>query len=120
MGRRYVCEAVEARTMSNNIREQMLAKTAGIRSTADRTPDATRRANRTETAPGMAGALAAAQLRVQELEASGLQSQLQLVDIVPNPWQPRRVFNELKLTELAESIREVGLMQPIVVRRVES
>ncbi|CAH2807009.1 MAG: Chromosome (plasmid) partitioning protein ParB [uncultured Paraburkholderia sp.] len=106
--------------MSNNIREQMLAKTANLRSTADRTPDSSRRANRTETAPGMAGALAAAQLRVQELESSGTTSQLPVTQIVPNPWQPRRVFNEAKLSELAESIREVGLMQPIVVRRVEA
>jgi ParB family transcriptional regulator, chromosome partitioning protein len=40
--------------------------------------------------------------------------------LAPNPWQPRRVFNEAKLTELAESIREVGLMQPVVVRRADS
>lgn len=107
--------------MSNgNIRDQMLAKTAGLRSTAERTPDVGRRASRTETAPGMAGALAAAQLRVQELESTGTSSQLPVSAIVPNPWQPRRVFNETKLSELAESIREVGLMQPVVVRRVES
>lgn len=105
---------------TNNIRDQMLAKTANLRSTAERTPDANRRANRTETAPGMAGALAAAQLRVQELESTGTTSQLPVTGIVPNPWQPRRIFNEAKLAELAESIREVGLMQPIVVRRVES
>lgn len=105
---------------TNNIRDQMLAKTANLRSTAERTPDSSRRANRTETAPGMAGALAAAQLRVQELESTGTTSQLPVTEIVPNPWQPRRVFNEAKLSELAESIREVGLMQPIVVRRVES
>lgn len=105
---------------TNNIRDQMLAKTANLRSTAERTPDASRRANRTETAPGMAGALAAAQLRVQELESTGTTSQLPVTEIVPNPWQPRRVFNEGKLAELAESIREVGLMQPIVVRRVDS
>ncbi|MFM0342049.1 ParB/RepB/Spo0J family partition protein [Paraburkholderia fungorum] len=112
---------MEASTVStNNIRDQMLAKTANLRSTAERTPDASRRANRTETAPGMAGALAAAQLRVQELESTGTTSQLPVTEIVPNPWQPRRVFNEVKLSELAESIREVGLMQPIVVRRVES
>jgi ParB family transcriptional regulator, chromosome partitioning protein len=112
---------MEASTVStNNIRDQLLAKTANLRSTAERTPDVSRRANRTETAPGMAGALAAAQLRVQELESTGTTSQLPLTDIVPNPWQPRRVFNEAKLSELAESIREVGLMQPIVVRRVES
>jgi ParB family transcriptional regulator, chromosome partitioning protein len=102
----------------SNIREQLLAKTAGIKATDARKPDATRRAGRTETAPGMAGALAAAQLRVQELESSGTASELPVSSLTPNPWQPRRVFNEAKLSELAESIREVGLMQPIVVRRV--
>jgi ParB family transcriptional regulator, chromosome partitioning protein len=110
---------MEAGTMSN-IREQLLAKTAGIKATDARKPDAARRASRTETAPGMAGALAAAQLRVQELESSGTSSELSVSEISPNPWQPRRVFNETKLSELAESIREVGLMQPIVVRRAET
>ncbi|MBD0293025.1 MAG: ParB/RepB/Spo0J family partition protein [Jiangellaceae bacterium] len=38
--------------------------------------------------------------------------------IVPNPRQPREVFDEDALTELAESIREVGLLQPAVVRAV--
>ena len=107
-------------TNNSNIRDHMLAKTASLRSTAERTPDASRRASRTETAPGMAGALAAAQLRVQELESTGTTSQVSVMEVVPNPWQPRRVFNEAKLAELAESIREVGLLQPIVVRRVES
>jgi ParB family transcriptional regulator, chromosome partitioning protein len=110
---------MEACAMSN-IREQLLAKTAGIKATDARKPDATRRASRTETAPGMAGALAAAQLRVQELESTGTSSEFSVSEILPNPWQPRRVFNESKLTELAESIREVGLMQPIVVRRVDA
>ena len=34
----------------------------------------------------------------------------------PNPFQPRREFNEEELAELAASIRENGLLQPIVVR----
>ncbi|WP_113701909.1 ParB/RepB/Spo0J family partition protein [Nonomuraea lactucae] len=38
--------------------------------------------------------------------------------IVPNPRQPRDVFDEERLDELAASIREVGLLQPIVVRSV--
>lgn len=38
--------------------------------------------------------------------------------IVPNPRQPRDVFDEERLEELAASIREVGLLQPIVVRSV--
>ncbi|WP_433608669.1 ParB/RepB/Spo0J family partition protein [Prescottella agglutinans] len=38
--------------------------------------------------------------------------------IEPNPKQPRSVFDEEALAELVHSIREFGLMQPIVVRRV--
>jgi ParB family chromosome partitioning protein len=109
---------MEERAMSN-MREQLLAKTSGIRKTSSIKEDEVKRNNRTQTAPGLAGALAVAQLRVQELESAGVSSQLSVADIVPNPWQPRRVFNEAKLSELAESIREVGLMQPIVVRRVD-
>jgi ParB family transcriptional regulator, chromosome partitioning protein len=39
--------------------------------------------------------------------------------IEPNPRQPRQVFDEEALAELVHSIREFGLMQPIVVRAVE-
>lgn len=38
--------------------------------------------------------------------------------VVPNPRQPRTVFDEDLLLELSESIKEVGVLQPIVVRRV--
>lgn len=37
--------------------------------------------------------------------------------IVPNPRQPRRSFNEAALDSLAESIRQHGVVQPIVVRK---
>jgi ParB family chromosome partitioning protein len=39
-----------------------------------------------------------------------------IADIAPNPFQPRREFREEELAELAESIRQNGLLQPIVVR----
>ena len=39
--------------------------------------------------------------------------------IEPNPRQPRQVFDEESLAELVHSIREFGLMQPIVVRAVQ-
>ena len=38
--------------------------------------------------------------------------------IRPNPKQPRTVFDEDELAELAASIAEIGVLQPIVVRRV--
>jgi ParB family transcriptional regulator, chromosome partitioning protein len=39
--------------------------------------------------------------------------------IEPNPRQPRQVFDDESLSELVHSIREFGLMQPIVVRALE-
>ncbi|KAF0193852.1 MAG: chromosome partitioning protein ParB family [Bacillota bacterium] len=37
--------------------------------------------------------------------------------LVPNPYQPRRNFTEESLTELAESIRQHGVIQPVIVRQ---
>jgi ParB family chromosome partitioning protein len=37
--------------------------------------------------------------------------------IVPNPFQPRTRFSELELDELSDSIRQHGVMQPVVVRQ---
>ncbi len=38
-------------------------------------------------------------------------------DITPNPYQPRKEFDELALNELSESIKENGVFQPILVRQ---
>jgi ParB family chromosome partitioning protein len=43
--------------------------------------------------------------------------ELPLASVSPNPRQPRQIFDEDALAELAASIREVGLLQPVVVRR---
>lgn len=42
--------------------------------------------------------------------------ELKISQIVPNPHQPRQVFEEEALAELVHSIKEIGLLQPIVVR----
>jgi ParB family chromosome partitioning protein len=46
--------------------------------------------------------------------------ELAVGDIHPNPRQPRQVFDEEALAELVVSLREVGMLQPIVVRRVDT
>lgn len=44
--------------------------------------------------------------------------QISLDDIVANPYQPRKKFSEEELIELAESIKNMGLIQPITVRKL--
>lgn len=41
---------------------------------------------------------------------------VRVAQVVPNPLQPRRTFTDAELGELADSIRENGLLQPLVVR----
>ncbi|MDQ3155580.1 MAG: ParB/RepB/Spo0J family partition protein [Actinomycetota bacterium] len=60
-----------------------------------------------------------------EAQSMGLQqiegaryAELPIAEIVPNPRQPREVFDEDDMAELVHSIKEVGLLQPIVVREV--
>jgi len=48
---------------------------------------------------------------------SGAYRVLPLENIMPNPLQPRRQFDEAALTELAESFKSQGVLQPIVVQR---
>lgn len=45
---------------------------------------------------------------------------LPICEIYPNPDQPRKKFSEEKLKELADSIRNNGVLQPIIVRKVDN
>lgn len=54
--------------------------------------------------------------QAQQLQTPGMSvTRIDVTKIVPNRFQPRRVFDEEKLQELAQSIKEHGLTQPIVV-----
>lgn len=52
----------------------------------------------------------------EDAQASGGLKELPVSAIGPNPYQPRREFDEAALTELADSIQASGLLQPVVVR----
>ncbi|MFX4056788.1 MAG: ParB/RepB/Spo0J family partition protein [Spiroplasma sp. hy2] len=47
-------------------------------------------------------------------------NEIVLAEIFPNPHQPRKNFNEEELTELAQSIKEYGLIQPIIVKKTNN
>jgi len=44
--------------------------------------------------------------------------QLNVNDVKPNPYQPRKIFSEDSLAELRDSIKQVGIIQPLVVRKL--
>ena len=53
-------------------------------------------------------------------EGSSNLNEVEISQIEPNPNQPRREFDEDALQDLATSIRELGIIQPITVRKTES
>ena len=71
--------------------------------------------NRNQTEP-QTDVLANAQGEVVTLEVIDIP----IAAIVANPFQPRKTFDEAGLIELSASIREVGVIQPLIVRKVES
>jgi len=55
----------------------------------------------------------------KEKKALGI-NEIELDKIVPNEYQPRKVFNDDKMKELAASIKEQGVIQPVIVHRAGS
>ncbi len=52
-----------------------------------------------------------------DLFESGKVTYIKVCAIVPNPFQPRRIFDQARLQELSESICQFGVLQPLTVRR---
>ena len=52
-----------------------------------------------------------------ETDGGALSFRVEVDRITPSPFQPRRTFDEAKIDELAASIRNQGIIQPLVVRR---
>lgn len=57
--------------------------------------------------------------RVDEVLEGEIIEEISLSDIKSNPFQPRRVFDEDKINELAQSIKEHGVFQPIILKKVK-
>ncbi|MDD4721405.1 MAG: ParB/RepB/Spo0J family partition protein [Acidaminococcaceae bacterium] len=55
---------------------------------------------------------------VQAFVKGDTTGELAIKDLVPNPYQPRKTFEPGKLRELVSSIKESGVIQPLIVRKV--
>ena len=54
---------------------------------------------------------------IGETKVEAEKNQLQISDLVPNKYQPRKIFDESNLEDLTNSIKERGMIQPIIVRK---
>ena len=54
---------------------------------------------------------------IGETKVETQKNKLSVSDLVPNKYQPRKIFDEENLNELANSIRQRGILQPIIVRK---
>ncbi len=54
---------------------------------------------------------------IGETKVETQKNQISISDLVPNKYQPRKIFNETNLEELTNSIKERGMIQPIIVRQ---
>ena len=54
---------------------------------------------------------------IGETKVEPQKNQVSISDLVPNKYQPRKIFDETNLEELTNSIKERGIIQPIIVRR---
>ena len=64
------------------------------------------------------GALIGSDAVEMERSVSAAIKELPIVDIIPNPNQPRKMFDDEALQELSDSIVSIGLVQPITVRSI--
>ena len=54
---------------------------------------------------------------IGETKVETLKNQVSISDILPNKYQPRKIFEESKLEDLTNSIKQRGIIQPIIVRK---
>ena len=54
---------------------------------------------------------------IGETKIETQKNKLGVSDLIPNKYQPRKIFDETNLNELANSIKERGILQPIIVRK---
>ena len=54
---------------------------------------------------------------IGETKIEPQKNQLSITDLIPNKYQPRKIFDEDNLNDLRNSIKERGILQPIIVRK---
>ena len=56
---------------------------------------------------------------IGETKVEPQKNQVSISDLIPNKYQPRKIFDEASLDDLTNSIKERGMIQPIIVRKLD-
>ncbi len=56
---------------------------------------------------------------IGETKVEPQKNQVPISDLIPNKYQPRKIFDEASLDDLTNSIKERGMIQPIIVRKLD-
>ena len=91
---------------------------SGVVSDSDRIPDSPE-VNYSEANPGDEAISVSREPVADGVAGDARLEVVGISDIEPNRYQPRRVFDDEKMAELTESIRELGVLQPVLVRQTE-
>lgn len=75
--------------------------------------------NRKVLGKGLGALIPDFEMGIPETEIRDSVQEFNVDDIIPNRYQPRQKFDDDKLNELVESIREKGVIQPVVVQKSE-
>ncbi|WP_350279957.1 ParB/RepB/Spo0J family partition protein [Kribbella sp. HUAS MG21] len=86
-------------------------------------PGTTTLGSKSSSIPGAPPVSKPAEAQETELELAAVPgasfAEIEVEKITPNPKQPRTVFDEEAMEELVHSVKEIGLLQPIVVRKLD-
>ncbi|NIK55471.1 ParB/RepB/Spo0J family partition protein [Kribbella shirazensis] len=86
-------------------------------------PGTTTLGSKSSSIPGAPPAIKPAEAQNSEPELAAVPgasfAEIEVDKITPNPKQPRTVFDEEAMEELVHSVKEIGLLQPIVVRKLD-
>lgn len=101
----------------SSMSDLMSARTSGLRAPRKDVPASNKESPSEENNNSVEDSSVSRETSAESI-SEGVFAKVDVAKIVPNPRQPRQEFNEEELNELAASIREVGVLQPIVVRPV--
>ncbi len=69
---------------------------------------------------GLSGLIGDGKITEKSMGNDSNQQEIYVTDIIPSPYQPRQIFSSDEIDELSQSIKKSGVLQPILVRKINN